>query len=104
MRVRYLRMPDPSAAAAELDRCAAQLGFPGVMLNGYQNVGNAATGWYYDHEALPAVLGTRRGTRRACLPASARPLPETRESTRGTRNYSAPCRPSPSRPPPTRRA
>lgn len=20
------------------------------MLNGYQNVGDAATGWYYDHE------------------------------------------------------
>jgi gamma-resorcylate decarboxylase len=37
-----LRMQDP--AAAELDRCAAQLGFPGVMLNGYQNVGDAATG------------------------------------------------------------
>jgi predicted TIM-barrel fold metal-dependent hydrolase len=35
---------------AELDRCAAQLGIPGVMLNGYQNVGDAATGWYYDHE------------------------------------------------------
>lgn len=45
-----LRMQDPAAAAAELDRCAAQLGFPGVMLNGYQNVGDAATGWYYDHE------------------------------------------------------
>jgi len=27
-----------------------QLGFPGVMLNGYQNVGDAATGWYYDHD------------------------------------------------------
>jgi gamma-resorcylate decarboxylase len=45
-----LRMQDPAAAAAELDRCAAQLGFPGVMLNGYQNVGDAAAGWYYDHE------------------------------------------------------
>lgn len=43
-------MQDPAAAAAELDRCAAQLGFPGVMLNGDQNVGDAATGWYYDHE------------------------------------------------------
>ena len=43
-------MQDPAAAAAELDRCATQLGFPGVMLNGYQNVGDAATGWYYDHE------------------------------------------------------
>jgi len=45
-----LPMQDPAAAAAELDRCATQLGFPGVMLNGYQNVGDAATGWYYDHE------------------------------------------------------
>ncbi len=45
-----LPMQDPAAAVAELDRCATQLGFPGVMLNGYQNVGNATTGWYYDHE------------------------------------------------------
>jgi 2,3-dihydroxybenzoate decarboxylase len=45
-----LPMQDPAAAAAELDRFATQLGFPGVMLNGYQNVGDAATGWYYDHE------------------------------------------------------
>jgi gamma-resorcylate decarboxylase len=43
-------MLDPAAAVAELDRCAAQLRFPGVMLNGFQNVGDAATGWYYDHE------------------------------------------------------
>ncbi len=45
-----LPMQDPAAAADELDRCATQLGFPGVMLNGYQNAGDAATGWYYDHE------------------------------------------------------
>jgi gamma-resorcylate decarboxylase len=45
-----LPMQDPAAAAAELDRCATQLGFPGVMLNGYQNVGDADTGWYYDHD------------------------------------------------------
>jgi gamma-resorcylate decarboxylase len=45
-----LPMQDPAAAADELDRCATQLGFPCVMLNGYQNVGDANTGWYYDHE------------------------------------------------------
>lgn len=45
-----LPMQDPAAAAAELERCATQLGFPGVMLNGYTNIGDAATGWYYDHE------------------------------------------------------
>lgn len=50
-----LPMPDPAAAAAELDRCATQLGFPGVMLNGYQNVGDADTGWYYDHERFLPV-------------------------------------------------
>lgn len=53
-------MQDPAAAAAELDRCAAPLGFPGVMLNGY-HVGDAATGWYYDHERfLPFWERARR--------------------------------------------
>lgn len=45
-----LPMQDPAAAATELERCATQLGFPAVMLNGYTNIGDAATGWYYDHE------------------------------------------------------
>ena len=45
-----LPMQDPAAAVAELDRCVNQLGFHGVMLNGYTNAGDADTGWYYDHE------------------------------------------------------
>ncbi len=54
-RTRYgglatLPMQDPAAAVAELERCATQLGFPGVMLNGYTSIGDAASGWYYDHE------------------------------------------------------
>jgi gamma-resorcylate decarboxylase len=43
-----LPMQDPQAAAAELERCTAELGFHGAMLNGYTNIGDAATGWYYD--------------------------------------------------------
>ena len=27
-----------------------ELGFHGVMLNGYTNIGDANTGWYYDHD------------------------------------------------------
>lgn len=50
-----LPMQDPAAAAAELDRCATQLGFPGVMLNGFTNIGDADTGWYYDHERFLPV-------------------------------------------------
>ncbi|WP_194891145.1 amidohydrolase family protein [Catenulispora pinisilvae] len=45
-----LPMQDPAAAVAELERCVAELGFHGVMLNGYTNIGDAETGWYYDHE------------------------------------------------------
>lgn len=45
-----LPMQDPRAAVAELERATGELGFPGVMLNGYTNIHDAATGWYYDHE------------------------------------------------------
>lgn len=45
-----LPMQDPDAAVRELDRCASQLGFPGVMLNGFTNVDDGRTGWYYDDE------------------------------------------------------
>lgn len=45
-----LPMQDPAAAVTELDRCVNELGFHGVMLNGYTNAGDANTGWYYDHE------------------------------------------------------
>jgi gamma-resorcylate decarboxylase len=41
-------MQDPQAAIAELERCVTQFGFPGVMLNGFTNIGDAKTGWYYD--------------------------------------------------------
>ncbi|MDI5964556.1 amidohydrolase family protein [Streptomyces sp. SL54] len=45
-----LPLQDPAAAAAELERCVTQLGFHGALVNGYSNVGDADTGWYYDHE------------------------------------------------------
>jgi gamma-resorcylate decarboxylase len=45
-----LPLQDPQAAIAELERCVTQLGFPGVMLNGFTNIGDAETGWYYDHD------------------------------------------------------
>lgn len=43
-----LPMQDPQAAIAELERCVTQLGFPGVLLNGFTNIGDSETGWYYD--------------------------------------------------------
>jgi len=45
-----LPLQDPPAAIAELERCVTQLGFHGTMVNGYTNIGDANTGWYYDHE------------------------------------------------------
>lgn len=44
-----LPLQDPEAAVAELERCATQLGFPGVMVNGFSDTPDG-TGWYYDHE------------------------------------------------------
>ncbi|MFG1705336.1 amidohydrolase family protein [Nonomuraea sp. M3C6] len=45
-----LPLQDPPAAADELERCATELGFRGALVNGFTNLGDAATGWYYDHE------------------------------------------------------
>lgn len=45
-----LPMQNPEAAAAELERCTTGLGFHGAMLNGYTNIGDAVTGWYYDDQ------------------------------------------------------
>jgi 2,3-dihydroxybenzoate decarboxylase len=44
-----LPMQDPDAAIAELERCATQLGFPGIMVNGFSDTPEGK-GWYYDHE------------------------------------------------------
>ena len=41
-------LQDPEAAARELERAVNQLGFKGVMINGYSNIGNAHTGEYLD--------------------------------------------------------
>jgi len=41
-------LQDPAAAAKELDRAINQLGFKGVMINGYSNRDNAQTGEYLD--------------------------------------------------------
>ncbi|MEV5009854.1 amidohydrolase family protein [Streptomyces sp. NPDC055692] len=45
-----LPLQDPAAAAAELERCVTQLGFHGALVNGFTSIGDADTGWYYDHE------------------------------------------------------
>lgn len=41
-------LQDPAAAVAELERCVTQLGFKGVMVNGYTNVSSAQRGDYLD--------------------------------------------------------
>src|ERR1700761_9317918 len=43
-----LPLQDPAAAADELERCVRQLGFHGALVNGFTNLGDAATGLYYD--------------------------------------------------------
>jgi gamma-resorcylate decarboxylase len=45
-----LPMQVPQAAVSELERCVTQLGFPGVMLNGFTNSPDGSGGWYYDHD------------------------------------------------------
>jgi gamma-resorcylate decarboxylase len=44
-----LPLQDPQAAIAELERCATELRFPGVMVNGFTDTPDGK-GWYYDHE------------------------------------------------------
>jgi predicted TIM-barrel fold metal-dependent hydrolase len=41
-------LQNPEAAADELERCVRQLGFKGVMVNGYSNIGDENTGEYTD--------------------------------------------------------
>jgi gamma-resorcylate decarboxylase len=41
-------LQDPQASAAELERAVEQLGFKGVLANGFSNVGDLDTGEYYD--------------------------------------------------------
>ena len=41
-------MQDPTAAAAEAERCVRDLGFIGVLINGFSNVGDANTVQYLD--------------------------------------------------------
>jgi 2,3-dihydroxybenzoate decarboxylase len=43
-----LPLQDPVAATDELERCVTQLGFKGVLANGYSSVGNLDTAAYYD--------------------------------------------------------
>ena len=41
-------MQDPKAAAAEAERCVKQLGFVGILVNGFSNIGDANTVQYMD--------------------------------------------------------
>lgn len=44
-------MQDPEAAAVELERCIKKLGFVGVLVNGYSNIGGENTVQYLDEPA-----------------------------------------------------
>lgn len=41
-------LQDPEAAADEVERCVRELGFKGVLANGYSSVGDLETAAYYD--------------------------------------------------------
>jgi predicted TIM-barrel fold metal-dependent hydrolase len=43
-----LPMQDPDLASRELERCVADLGFKGALVNGYSQVNSAANAVYYD--------------------------------------------------------
>jgi predicted TIM-barrel fold metal-dependent hydrolase len=51
-------MQDPDAAAAELTRCVRELGFKGVMVNGFSQVGDADTIVYSDDPRYGAFWAT----------------------------------------------
>ena len=43
-------MQDPKAAAAEAERCVKELGFIGILINGFSNIGDENTVQYLDEE------------------------------------------------------
>jgi gamma-resorcylate decarboxylase len=43
-----LPLQDPDLASAELQRCVAQLGFKGALVNGFSQIGSAVSAVYYD--------------------------------------------------------
>ena len=45
-------LQDPKAAAAELERAVKDLGFKGVLVNGYSNIGDENTAQYLDEERV----------------------------------------------------
>jgi 2,3-dihydroxybenzoate decarboxylase len=45
-----LPLQDPQAAITELERCVTQLGFHGILVNGFTTTPDGQGGWYYDHE------------------------------------------------------
>jgi predicted TIM-barrel fold metal-dependent hydrolase len=45
-----LPLQDPQAAITELERCVTELGFHGVLINGFTNTPDGNGAWYYDHE------------------------------------------------------
>ena len=54
-------MQDPEAAAAEAERCVKDLGFVGILINGYCNIGGPETVQYLDEpqcEPFWAKVGT----------------------------------------------
>ncbi len=51
-------MQDPDAAIAELTRAVTELGFKGVMVNGFSQVGDADTIVYYDDPRYRAFWAT----------------------------------------------
>jgi predicted TIM-barrel fold metal-dependent hydrolase len=48
MALAALPMQDPDAAARELERCVKQCGFKGALVNGYSQIDNADSAYYYD--------------------------------------------------------
>jgi len=54
-------MQDPDAAVAELTRAVKELGFKGVMVNGFSQVGDADTIVYYDDPRYRAFWGAVEG-------------------------------------------
>jgi 2,3-dihydroxybenzoate decarboxylase len=54
-------MQDPDAAVAELTRAVQELGFKGVMLNGFSQVGDADTIVYYDDPRYRAFWAAVEG-------------------------------------------
>jgi Amidohydrolase len=71
-----LPLQDPDFAIAELQRCVTQLGFKGVLVNGFSQIGSSASAVYYDLPQYRAFWAEVERLDVPCYLHPRNPLPE----------------------------